>query len=102
MTTACCIHNVTRSFVRRVIMKKIFAALLYSWCGLASAQTAEELIAAGKNTDNVTTFGMGYDLKMYSPLRQINKSNIKRLVPIWSTSLANDMGELSQPTVYNG
>jgi alcohol dehydrogenase (cytochrome c) len=83
-------------------MKKIFAALLYSWCGLACAQTAEELIASGKNTDNVITFGMGYDLKMYSPLRQINKSNIKRLVPIWSTSLANDMGELSQPTVYNG
>ncbi|HEV7390351.1 MAG TPA: PQQ-dependent dehydrogenase, methanol/ethanol family [Burkholderiales bacterium] len=83
-------------------MKKIFAALLYSWCGLACAQTAEELITSGKNTDNVITFGMGYDLKMYSPLRQINKSNIKRLVPIWSTSLANDMGELSQPTVYNG
>ena len=72
------------------------------WWGLASAQTAEELLNDGKNTENVTTFGMGYDLKMYSPLKQINKSNIKRLVPVWSFSLANDMGELSQPTVYNG
>jgi alcohol dehydrogenase (cytochrome c) len=45
---------------------------------------------------------MGYDLKMYSPLKQINKSNVKRLVPVWSFSLANDMGELSQPTIYNG
>ncbi|HEV7799636.1 MAG TPA: PQQ-dependent dehydrogenase, methanol/ethanol family [Burkholderiales bacterium] len=81
--------------------KKILAALLCSWCGLAGAQTAEDL-TSNKNTDNVTTFGMGYDLKMYSPLKQINKSNIKRLVPVWSTSLANDMGELAQPTVYNG
>jgi alcohol dehydrogenase (cytochrome c) len=83
-------------------MKKILAALLCAWFGLASAQTAEELLADGKNTENVLTFGMGYDLKMWSPLKQINKSNVKRLVPIWNLSLMNDMGELAQPTVYNG
>jgi alcohol dehydrogenase (cytochrome c) len=83
-------------------MKKILAALLCAWCGLASAQTAEELLADGKNTENVLTFGMGYDLKMWSPLKQINKSNVKRLVPIWNLSLMNEMGELAQPTVYNG
>ena len=55
-------------------------------CGWAFAQTAEELVADGKNTENVLTFGMGYDLKMWSPLRQINKSNVKRLVPIWKTA----------------
>jgi len=83
-------------------MKKILAALLCSWCGLASAQTAEELLSDGKNTENVLTFGMGYGIPMYSPLRQINKSNVKRLVPLWSTSLMNDQGELSQPTIYQG
>jgi alcohol dehydrogenase (cytochrome c) len=83
-------------------MKKILAAILCTWCGLAFAQTAEELLSDGKNTENVTTFGMGYDLKMYSPLKQINKSNVKRLVPIWSFSTTNEMGDLSQPTVYNG
>ncbi len=61
-----------------------------------------EIANPGANTDNVVTFGMGYDLKMYSGLREINKSNVKRLVPVWSFSLSNDMGELSQPTVYNG
>jgi alcohol dehydrogenase (cytochrome c) len=85
-----------------VSMKKILAAILCTWCGLAFAQTAEELLSDGKNTENVTTFGMGYDLKMYSPLKQINKSNVKRLVPIWSFSTTNEMGDLSQPTVYNG
>src|SRR5688572_27036531 len=83
-------------------MKTSLAALLCSWCALAFAQNAEELIADGKNTENVTTFGMGYDMKMFSPLRQITKSNVKRLVPVWSTSLATDMGEHSQPTIYNG
>src|ERR1051325_1648196 len=83
-------------------MKKTFAMLLCVWSTLGWAQSAEELLAAGKNPDNVTNFGMGYDLKMYSPLKQIDKSNAKRLVPVWSFSLANDMGEHSQPTVYNG
>jgi alcohol dehydrogenase (cytochrome c) len=45
---------------------------------------------------------MGYDRKSYSPLKQINKSNVKKLVPIWSTSLMNDQGELAAPTIYNG
>jgi alcohol dehydrogenase (cytochrome c) len=84
-------------------MKNLLAVLLLcTACGSAFAQSAEELLADGKNTENVTTFGMGYDLKMYSPLKQINKSNVKRLVPVWSFSLANDMGELSQPTIYDG
>ena len=83
-------------------MRKILAALLCCWCGSALAQTAQELIDTGKNTDNVPAFGMGYRLNQYSPLNQINKGNVKRLVPVWTTSLANDVGELSQPTVYNG
>ena len=84
------------------MIRKTIAALICGWCGFAFAQSAEDLLNANKNTDNVTTFGMGYDLKMYSPLKQINKSNVKRLVPVWSFSTNNDMGDLSQPTVYNG
>src|SRR6202790_672687 len=88
----------------RPIMKKIVlcAALLGSWPALGLAQTTQELVNDGKNTENVTTQSMGYDRKSYSPLAQINKSNIKRLVPIWNSSLMNDQGELAQPTVYNG
>ena len=66
------------------------------------AQTTDDLVNAGRNTENVTTQSMGYDRKSYSPLNQVNTANIKRLVPIWSTSLMNDMGELAAPTVYNG
>ena len=78
------------------------SALLAVPAGLGLAQTTEELINAGKNTENVTTHSMGYDRKSYSPLSQINKNNVKRLVPIWNTSLMNDQGELAAPAVYNG
>ena len=60
------------------------------------SQTIEDLNAGIKNTDNITNFGLGYDLKMFSPLKQINSKNVKKLVPIWSTSLSNEVGEHSQ------
>ena len=68
----------------------------------AAAQTSEELVNDGKNPENVTTQSMGYARQSYSPLKQIDTTNIKRLVPIWSTSVMNDMGELASPTVYDG
>jgi alcohol dehydrogenase (cytochrome c) len=69
---------------------------------LASAQTTEEINNDGKNTDNVITQSMGLARQSYSPLNQINKSNIKKLVPVWSSSLMNDLGELAAPVVYDG
>lgn len=78
------------------------AAITLLMCAIAShAQTTEELLQDGKNTDNVTTYGMGYDQKRYSPLRQINASNVKRLVPVWNATLSNLLGEQAQPLVYN-
>src|SRR5207253_862747 len=66
------------------------------------AQTLEELKNDGKNTDNVLTYGMGYHQNRYSSLKQINKSNVKRLVPVWNLSLDNQWGEQAQPLIYNG
>jgi alcohol dehydrogenase (cytochrome c) len=85
-------------------MKNIWlCAMLFGlWAAPGWAQTTDELVNDGKNTENVTTQSMGYDRKSYSPLKQIDKSNIKRLVPIWNTSLMNDQGELAAPTIYNG
>jgi alcohol dehydrogenase (cytochrome c) len=66
------------------------------------AQTTDDLLNDGKNTENVTTQSMGYARQSYSPLKQISTSNVKRLVPLWTTSVMNDQGELAAPTVYNG
>jgi alcohol dehydrogenase (cytochrome c) len=88
-------------------MKKVLllATLAGAWpalwpaCGLA--QTWDEIVNP-RNTDNVLTHSMGLDRKNHSPLKLINKANVKRLVPVWATSLMNDWGELSAPAVYNG
>jgi alcohol dehydrogenase (cytochrome c) len=84
-------------------MKRIWllTTMLGVWPCIGFAQTTDELVNDGRNTDNVTTQSMGYDRKI-QPLTQISKSNVKRLVPVWSTSLMNDAGELSAPTIYDG
>jgi alcohol dehydrogenase (cytochrome c) len=64
--------------------------------------TQVELANAGKNSDDVVTYGMGYSHNRYSPLKQINKSNAKRLVAVWNLSLQNELGEQAQPLVYDG
>ena len=68
----------------------------------ALAQTGAELIDDPQTPENVLTHSMGYDRKSYSPLAQINTSNIHRLVPIWSASVMNEFGELAAPVVYEG
>ena len=79
------------------------APMLALSLGSVSAQTSEELVNDGRNPANVTTQSMGYDRKSFSPLAQINASNVRRLVPVWSTNLMNDAaGELSHPAIYNG
>jgi len=85
-------------------MKRIWLCLtlLCFWAAPSWTQSTEDLVNDGKNTENVLTLSMGYDRKSYSPLKQINKSNVKRLVPIWSSSLMNDQGELAAPVIYNG
>jgi alcohol dehydrogenase (cytochrome c) len=84
------------------VKKLLTLAALLIAAGTLVAQTNDELNNVGKNTDNVVTASMGLDRKSYSPLKQINKSNIRKLVPIWSASLMNEAGELAAPTVYNG
>jgi alcohol dehydrogenase (cytochrome c) len=86
------------------IMKRVWicVAILVFGAVPVLTQTIQELVNDGKNTENVLTQSMGFDRKSYSPLKQINKSNVKKLVPVWSTSVMNDQGELAQPTIYNG
>ena len=76
--------------------------LLVAWPGAGLAQTTGELINDQESADNVLTLSMGYDRKSYSPLDEINRSNVKRLVPIWNASMSNDLGELAAPVVYEG
>jgi alcohol dehydrogenase (cytochrome c) len=77
-----------------------FAALFS--VGQAAAQTADQLAKGASDTGNVLNYGMGYNLQRYSPLTQINKTTVKRLVPMWNYSFDDDRSEESQPLVYHG
>ena len=83
-------------------LQLVLWALSFCCVTLVHAQTAQDLLNDGKNTDNITTYGMGYDQKRYSPLKQINTSNVKRLVPVWNATLSNLLGEQAQPLIYDG
>src|SRR4029077_13501080 len=78
------------------------AAAVLCFFTAASAQTLDDLKNDGKDTDNILTYGMGYHQQRYSPLRQIDKNTVRRLVPVWSLSLDNNWGEQAQPIVYDG
>jgi alcohol dehydrogenase (cytochrome c) len=96
-------------------MKKVLVAvLLLAGCATTGEQTPvqragtgvgptqAELVNAGKSTEDVVTYGMSYNHNRYSPLKQINKGNVKRLVPVWNVSLQNELGEQAQPLLYDG
>ena len=68
----------------------------------AGAQTLADLRNDATTTGDVTTYGMGWAQQRYSPLKQINAGNVKRLVPVWNLSLDNSANASSQPLVIDG
>ena len=85
--------------MRKLLIAGALAALLPSG---VYAQTAQELINGSKDTSDVLNYGMGYNLQRFSPLTQINRQTVKRLVPVWNYSYDDNHSEESQPLVYKG
>src|SRR5688572_27124001 len=84
-------------------MKSTLATgLVLCIAGAVYAQSSDDLKRDGTNPEQVLTYGMGYAQQRYSPLEQINSSNVEKLVPVWSLSLENDFGEQGQPLVFDG
>src|SRR5215475_10127548 len=66
---------------------------------MALAQTEDELKNDEKSPGDVLTYGMGYSQNRFSPLTHINRDNVKRLVPAWSYSMADNRGQEAQALV---
>jgi alcohol dehydrogenase (cytochrome c) len=66
------------------------------------AQTSADLKNDANTPGDVLVYGMGYSGQRYSPLTQINKQNVSKLVPIWSYSLADLNGGESFPVIKDG
>src|SRR5712692_4546842 len=69
---------------------------------MALAQTADDLKNDEKTPGDVLIYGMGYSQQRFSPLTRINRDNVKRLVPAWSYSMADNRGQEAQPLVKDG
>src|SRR6516165_7590797 len=85
-------------------MRLCFAAALLSaiFPLAAFAQTTQDLVNDGKVPGDVLTYGMGLSQHRYSPASQISRSTVKRLVPAWSYSMADNRGLEAQPLVKDG
>src|SRR5262249_695820 len=79
-----------------------FAAAACALPLIAGAQSFEQLKNAAKSTGDVRTYGMGYSQQRYSPVKQVNKSNVRNLQPVWNLSLDNSTNASTQPLVVNG
>lgn len=62
----------------------------------------ETLLAAGKNNSNWLMYGRTYDAQRYSPLDQINKKNVKKLIPVWTFQTGVLDGFECTPLVIDG
>ncbi len=89
------------SSVQRYALAAAFALTL-PLATVVRAQSNAELLDATRSPGEVLINGMTYDAQRFSRLSQINRSNVKALVPVWNVSLNNNLGEESQPLVYNG
>src|ERR1700691_6736128 len=91
---------------RRMTRSTLFSALLTTALAAvpvaALAQTADDLKNDEKSTGNVLVYGMGYSGDRYSPLTQITKENVGKLVPVWAYSLADIQGGEAFPVVSDG
>ena len=78
------------------------AMILAIFSASSLAQTSQDLKADAGTTGDVLVYGMGYSGQRFSPLTQINKENVGRLVPVWAYSLADLQGGEGFPLVKDG
>src|SRR5690242_18688246 len=78
------------------------AVAMFAAAAGAAAQSLADLRNDGTTGANVFTYGMGWSQQRYSPLRQIDTGNVKRLVPVWNLSLNHSANASTQPLVVDG
>ena len=88
----------------RLLTGGLTALLFGGMSGSALAVTDEDLVKDHETPGDVLTYGLGYSGQRYSTLDQVNKDNVKSLVPAWSFSFGGEKqrGQESQPLVSDG
>ena len=78
------------------------AAFTAVFAGGAFAQSADDLKNDDKTPGDVLVYGMGYAGQRYSPLTQINKQNVGKMVPMWAFSITDNRGAEAFPVIKDG
>jgi alcohol dehydrogenase (cytochrome c) len=85
---------------------RILSLALMAWVSAAAtAGVTDQMIQTEpKSGKNVLSWGLSTDGQRYSPLKQVNTSNVARLTPAWAFSFGGEKqrGQESQPVIYNG
>ena len=89
---------------KKLIASLIGMSLLGAGGAIAAGVTDAMIEKDAATTGDVLSWGMGTEGQRYSPLKQINTSNVSKLVPVWSMSFGGEKqrGQESQPVVHNG
>ena len=79
--------------IKEFIRANVLMSLLVGVFSIGTyAQTTQDLVNDSKTANDVLVYGMGYNAQRFSSLTQINKGNVKKLVPIWSYSMNDNRG----------
>ncbi|WP_306481601.1 PQQ-dependent methanol/ethanol family dehydrogenase [Limnobacter sp.] len=90
--------------MRKTLLSAMVATAL-AIPAVASANVTDAMIQNdAKSTGDILSWGMGTEGQRYSPLKDINVSNVGKLVPVWSFSFGGEKqrGQESQPVIHNG
>lgn len=90
--------------MRKTLLSAMVATAL-AIPAVASATVTDAMIQNdAKSTGDILSWGMGTEGQRYSPLKDINVSNVGKLVPAWSFSFGGEKqrGQESQPVIHNG
>lgn len=68
----------------------------------AAEQASETLLKTGGNGDDWGAIGFSYDEQRYSPLKDIDASNVGQLGIAWSADLEDARGQEATPVVVDG
>lgn len=90
--------------MRKTLLSAMVATAL-AIPAVASATVTDAMIQNdAASTGDVLSWGLGTEGQRHSPLKDINVSNVNRLVPAWSFSFGGEKqrGQQSQPLIHNG
>jgi alcohol dehydrogenase (cytochrome c) len=96
-------QRLKRGNLRTMILRPFFLVLCLSYLVSAQDVNGKRLVDAASEPQNWLSYGGNYNAWRYSSLDQINRQNVKRLLPAWAFQTGKSEGGFScTPIVADG